>query len=103
MTPKSIEAGGQGKTDDNLSLRLSPSLLGNVLDSSEFLLQYPYGCLEQRFSAMMPQVFLQQLYTALGDPFDLKTRFVDRWQDTDVGYTKVSYDTVIKEQLAALA
>ena len=44
-----------------------------VLDGLKFLEQFPYGCLEQQFSALMPHLYLKQLYEAVGEAYDLHT------------------------------
>ncbi|MCW1884155.1 MG2 domain-containing protein [Luteolibacter flavescens] len=49
--------GGRG----NLELELSRSRLSEAAGSVDYLLQYPYGCVEQTTSSMMPWLAVEQL------------------------------------------
>ena len=49
-----------------LTLRLSPSIALGVLDGLESLIGYPYGCVEQIMSRLLPSVVADQAYKALG-------------------------------------
>jgi uncharacterized protein YfaS (alpha-2-macroglobulin family) len=55
-----------------LTFNASPSLLGNVLNGLDNLLQYPYGCLEQITSAVIPHIAVKNIHDALKSPYDLK-------------------------------
>ncbi|NCQ82004.1 hypothetical protein GW750_04290 [bacterium] len=41
----------------------------------------PYGCLEQRFSAFMPYVYLSSLHTQAGIEYDLSKKMIPKRQD----------------------
>lgn len=40
----------------NITLSLAPDLLGTLNDAVQYLFRYPYGCYEQRLSAMLPLI-----------------------------------------------
>jgi len=48
------------------NLSLAPSLGGPLLASLDYLVNYPYGCVEQTMSAFLPTVLVTQALTALG-------------------------------------
>lgn len=56
-----------------LTFSAAPSLLGNVLTGLGNLLQYPYGCLEQITSAVIPNIAVKNIHDALKSPYDIKT------------------------------
>jgi len=67
-------------------LALSPTALAGLQEGARFLLEYPYGCLEQRLSRMLPVISGAELTAAfgLGTVGDLKTGFqseLDRLSD----------------------
>ena len=47
----------------------------------------------------MPNIYVKKLYDASGKPFDLKTKMVEKYNDNEVGYKKVSVDEAIKDYL----
>lgn len=51
-----------------LKLVLSPSLAATMLDALEYLVGYPYGCVEQTMSRLLPNVFVAQVLQKLGIP-----------------------------------
>ncbi|MSP14384.1 MAG: hypothetical protein EXR62_15710 [Chloroflexi bacterium] len=51
-----------------LTLRLSPSVALGVVDGLAALIDYPYGCVEQTMSRMLPSAVAAQAYTRLGIP-----------------------------------
>ncbi|WP_367870985.1 alpha-2-macroglobulin [Luteolibacter sp. Populi] len=57
--PKLLNGRGQ------VELEFSRSLLGEAAGSVDYLLQYPYGCVEQTTSAMMPWLAVEQLRDAV--------------------------------------
>jgi uncharacterized protein YfaS (alpha-2-macroglobulin family) len=48
------------------SLALAPSLAGPLLKSLDFLVAYPYGCVEQTMSAFLPTVLVSKTLKELG-------------------------------------
>ncbi len=50
----------------NLTIYLSPSLALGVLDGLADLIGYPYGCVEQTMSRLLPSVVADQAYRDLG-------------------------------------
>ena len=50
----------------NLTVYLSPSLALGVLDGLADLIGYPYGCVEQTMSRLLPSVVADQAYRELG-------------------------------------
>lgn len=51
-----------------LEVRLSPSLALGVLDGLEELIDYPYGCVEQTMSRLLPSAVAAKAYADLGLP-----------------------------------
>ncbi len=49
-----------------LKLDLTPSLAGTLLDSLDYLVGYPYGCLEQTMSKFLPSVVVHETLRTLG-------------------------------------
>ncbi|MEZ4475094.1 MAG: alpha-2-macroglobulin family protein [bacterium] len=62
---ESVEAlappGGIRADQGDLSITLAGSALTGLGDAAEYLVEYPYGCLEQQSSRLVPFVALQQL------------------------------------------
>lgn len=53
-------------TASKLTVRLSPSLALGVLDGLDELIDYPYGCVEQTMSRLLPSAVAAQAYADLG-------------------------------------
>ncbi len=53
-----------------LELNLSPSLASSILGSLEYLIGYPYGCIEQTISRFMPTVIAANTLKEIGAPED---------------------------------
>ncbi|MCB0122076.1 MAG: hypothetical protein KDE58_07520, partial [Caldilineaceae bacterium] len=51
-----------------LEVRLSPSLALGVLDGLDELIDYPYGCVEQTMSRLLPSAVATKAYSDLGIP-----------------------------------
>jgi hypothetical protein len=51
-----------------LGVRLSPSLAVGVLNGLEELIDYPYGCVEQTMSRLLPSTAAAKVYNELGIP-----------------------------------
>jgi len=51
-----------------LTVRLSPSLALGVLDGLDELIDYPYGCVEQTLSRLLPSAVAAKAYADLGLP-----------------------------------
>ncbi len=57
------------KTDaarSQLSLTLDTNLVGQLLGSLNYLVTYPYGCVEQTLSSFLPAMMVSRLYQGLG-------------------------------------
>lgn len=54
------------KQSSSLKLSLSPSLAVAMLDSLEYLVGYPYGCVEQTMSRLLPNLYVAQTLQQLG-------------------------------------
>jgi len=52
-----------------LKILLSPSPAGSILSALEFLVHYPYGCVEQTMSGFMPDVLAHRAWNELGWAF----------------------------------
>lgn len=71
-----------------LTLRYAGSLFASATDALQNLLRYPYGCVEQRTSAVIPHVLVKKLHDALGLPYDLNAVTVDYYAGTRDGVIK---------------
>lgn len=49
-----------------LELELAPSVAGALLDGLDYLLDYPYGCVEQTMSRVLPNAVVAQAFERLG-------------------------------------
>ena len=87
------------KDDATLTLNYWGTLLSYLLDGIDYLAQYPYGCAEQRTSAIMPNVYIKKLYDIAWVAFDLKTKMVKKYIDNEVWYKEISVDEAIKDYL----
>ena len=85
-----------------LTITYSPSLMGNILQSVSFLSDYPYWCLEQKSSKIIPIALLKQLHTKLNETYDLKKIKIQRREWSDEWMVEVSLDQVIQEFIAEL-
>ena len=52
----------------DLTVRLAPSIALGVLDGLDALIDYPYGCVEQTMSRVLPSAVAAQTYQRLGIP-----------------------------------
>lgn len=83
----------------SLKLTYGATLFPSILESVDYLANYPYGCSEQRTSAIMPNIHIKKLYDATGTPFDFKTKMV-KYFDPEAGKEKEkSLDQIIQEYL----
>ncbi len=57
-----------------LTLRTMPSATALVLDSLPYLLDYPYGCVEQTVSRFVPAVLTKRAFEQAGAPLDATTQ-----------------------------
>ncbi len=65
--PEAIRSGSQ-----SLTIRVSPTAAGVMLESLPYLIQYPYGCVEQTMSRLLPSVLTARTLEELGmKPSDL--------------------------------
>ena len=64
-----------------LSVSLGTTILGGLEDSVDYLVQYPYGCLEQTSSSLMPLIPLGRL-SAQGYPLGIED--VDQYVDAGI-------------------
>ena len=87
------------KNGGSVTVSYASSLLPNILSGIDYLKTFPYGCSEQRTSAIMPTIYLKQLYDSVKVPFDLKTKTVKEYVDSYQGYQERSLDTIIRGYL----
>lgn len=57
---RAIDAGTE------LNISLAPSLAGTMLESLDYLVGYPYGCIEQTMSRFMPDVMVAEVLRTIG-------------------------------------
>lgn len=86
----------------SLTVSYAASLLPNILSGIEYLKSFPYGCSEQITSAIMPTVYLKQLYDSVQVPFDLTNKTVKEYIDPYQGYQERSLDTVLRGYLVEI-
>jgi uncharacterized protein YfaS (alpha-2-macroglobulin family) len=55
----------------SLNVQLNPSLAATMMDALPYLMDYPYGCVEQTMSRFLPSVIVQK--TLVDSGVDLKT------------------------------
>jgi len=58
-----------------VTLKLSPTLIGNILSSIDELVGYPYGCVEQTMSRFLPSIIVANLLNEL--KLELKSKTFD--------------------------
>ncbi len=85
-----------------LSVRYGGSLFANATDGLSNLLRYPYGCVEQRTSAVVPHVVTKRLYDSLGVPYDLNAVTVDAYSDAREGVKKKTVREVLSDYVSTL-
>jgi hypothetical protein len=90
------------KNGGSLTVNYAASLLPNILSGMEYLKSFPYGCSEQRTSAIMPTVYMKELYDSVKVPFDLKTKMVKEYIDQYTGYEERSLDTILRGYLVEI-
>jgi len=54
-----------------LSVRLSPSIAGALFGALDYLISFPYGCVEQTMSSFLPNITVQQAVKDLGIKTDI--------------------------------
>ena len=85
-----------------LDIHYAATLLPGLLSGLDFLASYPYGCLEQQLAAIMPQVYIKQLYDSIGLPYDLSKKMVSKYISKEEGYREVSLKEAIDEVLGSV-
>lgn len=83
-----------------LTINFSQTILSNITSGIDFLANFPYGCIEQKQSAILPNVYIKKLYTSAWLPFDLTKKMVKVWVDGDTWYKNISEDEIIKNFIA---
>lgn len=61
-----LPAGLSGENSGGLSVVLDPTRLGTLTEAITYVFRYPYGCLEQRASAMLPLVYFGDYIDVFG-------------------------------------
>jgi hypothetical protein len=55
----------------SLSLRLSPSIAGSLFGALDYLISFPYGCVEQTMSSFLPNITVERAVKDLGIKTDI--------------------------------
>lgn len=92
---------GIDPTRGELLVRYSASLFGNAADGLQYLLRYPYGCIEQKTSAILPHVVLKRLSDAIGSEFNLDKVTVPYYDN--FGRHEKSVRAVLSDYAASVA
>lgn len=87
------------KDDWTLTINYAWTLFSSLLSSVDYNNNFPYWCSEQRTSALMPNIYIKKLYDVAWVPFDLKTKMITKYIDSDTWYKEISLDDVIKDYL----
>jgi len=82
-----------------LKINYSASLFNNLVDSIDYLNEYPYWCSEQKTSSVVKNVYIKSLYDSIWKDFDLKNKYITYFDDESKIYRKKSLDLVINEYL----
>ncbi len=82
-----------------VKLSYSATLFTSLLDSIDYLSNYPYWCSEQKTSSIMPNVYIKSLYNSTWDKFDLSTKMVKYFDDDTRKFKEKSIDQILKEYL----
>lgn len=61
-----LPVGLSGENSGGLSVVLDPTRLGTLTEAITYVFRYPYGCLEQRASAMLPLVYFGDYIDVFG-------------------------------------
>ncbi len=61
-----LPAGLSGENSGGLQVVLDPTRLGTLTEAITYVFRYPYGCLEQRASAMLPLVYFGDYIDVFG-------------------------------------
>jgi uncharacterized protein YfaS (alpha-2-macroglobulin family) len=80
----------------NITISLSASRLATLKEAVRYLLNYPYGCIEQRVSRLLPIVAFGNYL----DIFDLDSPLFDKARKI---YNTVNIQKIIEDELAELA
>jgi hypothetical protein len=56
-----------------LGIRVSPSIAGSLFGALDYLITYPYGCVEQTMSSFLPNIVVTQAVSELGLKVSLDT------------------------------
>lgn len=97
-----IQIGNFQEQNAQLTVNYGGTLMSYLLDGIDYLNHYPYGCAEQRTSALMPNIYIKKLYDVVGVPFDLKTKMIKKYVDTSVWYTQISLDEAIQDYIVEI-
>lgn len=84
---------------DQIKINYSATLFNNLVDSIDYLNNYPYWCSEQKTSSIVPNIYIKKLYDSVWISFDLKTKMIDYYDSEDKVFKKKSLDQVIKEYI----
>ncbi len=85
-----------------ISVNYWATLLSYLLDGMEYVASFPYGCSEQKTSALMPHIYLKKLYESAWVSYDLKTKTIKKYVDTQVWYKDISVDEAIKDYISEI-
>jgi len=92
----------------HVSIQLSPHLALTILDALPYLIDFPYGCVEQTMSRFLPAVVVRETLADLGlDPAAVEQRILARESAADRTRRErsaglASLDDVIRQSLARL-
>ncbi len=94
-----LELGNINSSKWKITANYSATLLSNLTDGIDYLNRYPYGCSEQKTSAIMPNIFIKKLYSSVWEEYNLQTKMLKYWAWEYEWYSEKSIDQTIKEYL----
>lgn len=83
-----LPTGIQNDDGSNLFVSLDPTRLGTLTEAVDYVFRYPYGCLEQRCSSMIPMMYFSEYIDVFGlesevaDPHRLVEKEIKSWANT---------------------
>ncbi len=83
-----------------LSVNYWATLLSYLFDGLTTQADTLYSWIEQKTSALMPHIYLKQLYESAWKTYDLKTKTIKKYIDTQIWYKEISLDEAIQDYLS---
>ncbi|MCE9581300.1 MAG: hypothetical protein K8T20_02165, partial [Planctomycetes bacterium] len=91
----------------DLTVQVSPTMMGTLLDALPYLIEYPYGCVEQTMSRFMPAVAVAKTLQDTGTNLEevgkrRQLAYADLHPDKDPVFHTKALEHIVEEGLARL-